>query len=96
MKEDLRLQFRGVSGPAEGKNRMREYLQARILASMQRSGAMIPLAFQGGTKARSTERLNDSAEPTDPSTERTNRRPWKAQTAERFNDSSERTDPSAE
>jgi predicted nucleotidyltransferase component of viral defense system len=52
MKEDLRLQLRGVSGPAEGKNRMREYLQARILASLQRSGAMIPLAFQGGTALR--------------------------------------------
>lgn len=52
MKEDLRLQLRGVSGPAEGKNRVREYLQARILASMQRSGAMIPLAFQGGTALR--------------------------------------------
>src|SRR3954469_15115322 len=52
MKEDLRLQLRGVSGPAEGKNRLREYLQARMLASMQRSGAMIPLAFQGGTALR--------------------------------------------
>jgi predicted nucleotidyltransferase component of viral defense system len=52
MKEDLRLQLRGVSGPAEGKNRLREYLQARILASLQRSGAMIPLAFQGGTALR--------------------------------------------
>lgn len=52
MKEDLRLQLRGVSDPAEGKNRMREYLQARMLASMQRSGAMIPLAFQGGTALR--------------------------------------------
>jgi hypothetical protein len=52
MKEDLRLQLRGVSGLAEGKNRLREYLQARILASLQRSGAMIPLAFQGGTALR--------------------------------------------
>jgi predicted nucleotidyltransferase component of viral defense system len=52
MKEDLRLQLRGVSGPQEGKNRMREYLQARLLASLQRSGAMIPLAFQGGTALR--------------------------------------------
>jgi len=52
MKEDLRLQLRGVSGLAEGKNRVREYLQARMLASLQRSGAMIPLAFQGGTALR--------------------------------------------
>ncbi len=31
---------------------MREYLQARILGSLQRSGAMIPLAFHGGTALR--------------------------------------------
>ena len=30
----------------------REYLQARILASLQRAGAMLPLAFQGGTALR--------------------------------------------
>ena len=30
----------------------REYLQARILDSLQKSGAMIPLAFQGGTALR--------------------------------------------
>src|SRR3954469_10387218 len=52
MKEDLRLQLRGVSGPEEGKNRLREYLQARMLSSLQRSGAMVPLAFQGGTALR--------------------------------------------
>jgi hypothetical protein len=31
---------------------MREYLQARIIESMQLSGAMIPLAFHGGTALR--------------------------------------------
>lgn len=31
---------------------MREYLQARILVCLQRSGAMIPLAFHGGTALR--------------------------------------------
>jgi len=31
---------------------VREYLQARILGVLQRSGAMIPLAFQGGTALR--------------------------------------------
>lgn len=31
---------------------MREYLQARILAVLQRTGAMIPLAFHGGTALR--------------------------------------------
>ena len=52
MKEDLRSRLQGISGPMEGRNRIREYLQARILASLQRAGAMIPLAFQGGTALR--------------------------------------------
>jgi hypothetical protein len=52
MKEDLRSRLQGISGPVEGRNRIREYLQARILTSLQRSGAMIPLAFQGGTALR--------------------------------------------
>lgn len=34
------------------RNLAREYLQARILEGLQRSGAMIPLAFQGGTALR--------------------------------------------
>jgi predicted nucleotidyltransferase component of viral defense system len=38
------------SGP--GRNLVREYLQARILESLQRAGAMIPLAFHGGTALR--------------------------------------------
>ncbi len=33
-------------------NLMREYLQARILSSLQSSGAMLSLAFQGGTALR--------------------------------------------
>ncbi|MBN2258028.1 MAG: nucleotidyl transferase AbiEii/AbiGii toxin family protein [Anaerolineaceae bacterium] len=36
----------------DGRNLAREYLQARILAALQRSGAMIPLAFHGGTALR--------------------------------------------
>lgn len=52
MKEELRSRLQGISGPVEGGNRVREYLQARILASLQRSGAMVPLAFQGGTALR--------------------------------------------
>ena len=31
---------------------MREYLQAQILRSLQRAGAFVPLAFQGGTALR--------------------------------------------
>jgi len=52
VKEDLRLRLQGSATPLETRNRAREYLQARILSSLQRSGAMIPLAFQGGTALR--------------------------------------------
>ncbi|MCC7352594.1 MAG: nucleotidyl transferase AbiEii/AbiGii toxin family protein [Anaerolineae bacterium] len=38
--------------PAHGRNLAREYLQARLLGSLQRMGAMIPLAFHGGTALR--------------------------------------------
>ena len=36
----------------QGRNLTREYLQARILAALQRAGAMLPLAFHGGTALR--------------------------------------------
>ncbi|MEA3441853.1 MAG: nucleotidyl transferase AbiEii/AbiGii toxin family protein [Chloroflexota bacterium] len=35
-----------------GRNLLREYLQARILEILQRCGAMVPLAFHGGTSLR--------------------------------------------
>lgn len=38
--------------PVAGRNVAREYLQAQILASLQRAGAMIPLAFHEGTALR--------------------------------------------
>jgi predicted nucleotidyltransferase component of viral defense system len=38
--------------PAQALNVAREYLQARILGGFQRAGAMIPLAFHGGTALR--------------------------------------------
>jgi predicted nucleotidyltransferase component of viral defense system len=38
--------------PVQGRNVAREYLQARILSALQRAGAMIPLAFHGGTALR--------------------------------------------
>jgi len=40
------------AAPGQARNVAREYLQARILESLQRSGAMIPLAFHGGTALR--------------------------------------------
>jgi hypothetical protein len=36
----------------QGLNVAREYLQARILGALQQAGAMIPLAFHGGTALR--------------------------------------------
>jgi len=52
MKEYLASLVKRTNTPLEGKNLVREYLQARILESLQRSGAMIPLAFHGGTALR--------------------------------------------
>jgi hypothetical protein len=52
MKEYLSTLLKETSSPLEGRNLVREYLQARILGSLQRSGAMIPLVFQGGTALR--------------------------------------------
>ena len=52
MKDYLADLVRAAPTPAHGRNVAREYLQARILGSLQRSGAMIPLAFHGGTALR--------------------------------------------
>jgi len=52
MKEYL---FRLVSESRDSNqalNKIREYLQARVLVNLQQSGAMIPLAFHGGTALR--------------------------------------------
>lgn len=38
--------------PAARRNVVREYLQARLLSVLQRAGAMVPLAFHGGTALR--------------------------------------------
>ena len=38
--------------PLQGRNLVREYLQARILGALQRAGAMTALAFQGETCLR--------------------------------------------
>ena len=44
--------LRDVADPIAGRNLVREYLQARILESLQRAGAMVPLAFHSGTALR--------------------------------------------
>ena len=57
MKEYLADIVRDAVTPADAINRVREYLQARILGSLQRSGAMTVLAFQGGTALRFLYRI---------------------------------------
>jgi predicted nucleotidyltransferase component of viral defense system len=52
MKAYLEQLLRDASDPVQGRNLVREYLQARILEGLQRAGAMIHLAFQGGTALR--------------------------------------------
>lgn len=52
MKEYLADRVRSSPTPVQGRNVTREYLQARILGSFHRAGAMIPLAFHGGTALR--------------------------------------------
>lgn len=52
MKDYLIDLVRQAPSPMQARNTAREYLQARILAVLQRAGAMIPLAFHGGTALR--------------------------------------------
>lgn len=52
MKAYLLDLLRESPNPIRSRNLAREYLQSRILEALQRSGAMIPLAFQGGTALR--------------------------------------------
>ena len=52
MKEHLRDLVRASATPTHARNVTREYLQTRILGALQRAGAMIPLAFHGGTALR--------------------------------------------
>jgi hypothetical protein len=52
MKDYLVSVVKQAATVLEGRNLAREYLQARILGSLQRSGAMIPLAFHDGTALR--------------------------------------------
>ncbi|MDQ7029060.1 MAG: nucleotidyl transferase AbiEii/AbiGii toxin family protein [Ardenticatenia bacterium] len=52
MKEYLADLVRAAPTPLQARNVVREYLQARILGAMQHAGAMVPLAFHGGTALR--------------------------------------------
>lgn len=52
MKVYLADLVRAAPTPAHGRNVAREYLQARILEGLQRAGALVSLAFHGGTALR--------------------------------------------
>jgi hypothetical protein len=52
VKERLRELLRGTAPGPAARNLAREFLQASILGALQRAGAMVPLAFHGGTALR--------------------------------------------
>jgi hypothetical protein len=52
VKDRLRELLRDAGRGPAARNLAREFLQAQILAALQRAGAMVPLAFQGGTALR--------------------------------------------
>ena len=52
MKAYIELLLSNFVDPIQGRNLLREYLQARILEGLQRAGAMVPLASHGGTALR--------------------------------------------
>jgi predicted nucleotidyltransferase component of viral defense system len=70
MKDYLATLVRDSRNQIAARNQVREYLQARILGSLQRSGAMIPLAFHGGTALRFLYSLPRSSEDLDFALER--------------------------
>jgi len=70
MKELLTDLVRQSTSPAQARNLAREYLQARVLACLQRHGAMVPLAFHGGTALRFLYSLPRHSEDLDFSLER--------------------------
>lgn len=70
MKEYLHALLQNNFNPLEKRNITREYLQARILESLQRAGAMIPLAFHGGTALRFLYRIPRFSEDLDFALER--------------------------
>jgi len=73
MKERLRELVQGAAEPGHALNLVREYLQARILGSIQRAGGMVALAFCGGTALRFLHRLPRFSEDLDFSLENKDR-----------------------
>lgn len=76
MKQELRALVADADDPVHGGNLAREYLQARILAALQETGAMVTLAFQGGTALRFLYDLPRFSEDLDFALERPERGPF--------------------
>lgn len=72
MKAQLEQLIRSVDSPLQRRNIAREYLQARLMAVLQRGGAFIPLAFQGGTALRFLYNLPRHSEDLDFTLEKSN------------------------
>lgn len=70
MKPYLIELVRSAPDPLAARHLVREYLQARILASLQRAGAFVPLAFHGGTALRFLYQIGRYSEDLDFSLER--------------------------
>jgi predicted nucleotidyltransferase component of viral defense system len=71
VKEYLIELVRAAPAPDQARNLAREYLQARILECLQRAGAMVPLAFHGGTALRFLYAIPRHSEDLDFALERT-------------------------
>ena len=71
MKTALKRLVDQTDSKTQAGNLVREYLQARILESIQSAGGMIPLAFQGGTALRFLYDLPRFSEDLDFTQERT-------------------------
>jgi hypothetical protein len=61
---------RGATDAVGGLNLLREYLQSRMLGVMQEAGAMVPLAFTGGTALKFIYRIPRYSEDLDFTLER--------------------------
>lgn len=66
----LKAQIAEAFTPEAQRSVVREYLQMRVLQSLQRAGAMIPLAFHGGTALRLLYRMPRYSEDLDFALER--------------------------
>lgn len=76
MKEEVLELARTSGAPDVARQLFREYLQARILLALQEAGAMIPLAFHGGTALRFLFGLPRFSEDLDFALERPERGPF--------------------